>query len=134
MPVNEDKNVGDAVVDRKTERGFTPGPWECDLSTNVIAGRFKIRQHFDGTATLDELKANARLIAAAPSLATFLMKIYLDYEADCGCECDSETCCAVMGEPCAKCHANVALLLLDQPADESAKRPISDRANEGQAS
>jgi hypothetical protein len=135
MSVNQEKDLGDAVVGRETEQGFTPGPWgafrEGEEVVIVPVGIRGARVRYEDS---ENCRANVRLIVAAPSLATFLMKIYLDYEADCGCECDSETCCAVVGEPCAKCHANVALLLLDQPAYESAKRPISDRGNDGQAS
>ena len=139
--VNEAKNLGGTVVDRETEQGFTPPPWKITPSgffegvcirTEDDQWIAQVWSQHDGIELPRD--ANARLVAAAPSLATFLMKIYLDYEDDCNCECNSEECCSVLGEKCAKCHANVALLLLDQPADESAKRPISNLENDGQAS
>lgn len=126
MSVNEDKNIGDAGGNRETDQGFTPGPWTAFEGLLGDEGVWIMSTHVEDAVIASvgmdfpEAKANARLIAAAPSLATFLMKIYLDYEGDCGCECDGETCCAVVGEKCAKCHANVALLLLDQPAYGSA--------------
>ena len=66
----------------------------------------------------DEQIATANLFASAPDLYTFLQKIYLDYEDDCGCRCDTETCCAVVGERCAKCYANRGLTLLDGPKEK----------------
>lgn len=54
-------------------------------------------------------EADARLIAAAPDLYAALRKIYYDNEGKCGCECDTETCCNRVGEPCSKCDARFAL-------------------------
>ncbi|HEX5704892.1 MAG TPA: hypothetical protein VFX97_16965 [Pyrinomonadaceae bacterium] len=50
----------------------------------------------------DALNTSAAVEAA-------LQRIYLAYEADCGCECNNENCCAVVNERCAKCFARAAL-------------------------
>lgn len=111
---------------------FTPGPWKAHLNvpSAMIPGHivkadhgaeFPIASIWEGGGTHGKglQIANARLIAAAPSLYTFLQKIYLDYEDDCGCECNTENCCAVVGQRCAKCHAFIALQLVDGPQKET---------------
>lgn len=96
--VNEAKDIGDVVVDRETEQGFTPGPWEVrgaseifapDARANIatvsdpyasrVVGYTKLRIDSDH---FDEACSNALLIAAAPALyeaarfAASVLKVY----------------------------------------------------------
>lgn len=41
-----------------------------------------------------------------------LEKIYAEEDDACGCECDNENCCVVVGEPCSKCTARAVLARL----------------------
>src|SRR5690349_6008569 len=93
---NEAKNLGDAVVDRETRQGFTPGPWRADSSTFPRIGQVgEWWAVYEGDADHDEgeliaeisrtaggsirdverERANARLIAAAPALYEALRNI-----------------------------------------------------------
>lgn len=76
-------------------------------------------------SNLDEVtpskSRHERMKTAAPNLYAALKQIYLDYEDDCGCECNTETCCAVVGERCAKCYANRGLALVDGPKENEMK-------------
>lgn len=100
---------------------FTPGDWiKWRLSPDSDPQERVIVTTADGETEICgivENEADADLIIAAPNLYTFLQKIYLDYEDDCRCEHDNENCCAVVGGRCAKCHAFVALLLVDAPKE-----------------
>ena len=125
--VNEAKNLGDAVVDRKTEQGFTPGPWRQGESASqawAIFGTddpvaiaeivsFPVRRE-------NQARANARLIAAAPAL----------YEALQVTERYIKTgCVSAISGVAALQKARAALALVDKPATGSAKRPISDETS-----
>lgn len=103
-------------------------PWSDEVTAETatfadhrgaVIAKLNYTEH--GVPTRQQAQANARLLKAAPSLYTFLQKIYLDYEGDCGCECNTDTCCAVVGEPCAKCHAFIALALVDVPQTKETK-------------
>src|ERR1041385_7197524 len=127
--VDEDKNLGEAVVDRKTEQGFTPGPWtvwrlapDSDPKERLIVTTADGEMEICGIV---EDEANARLIAAAPALyeACKTMLASLD---------GPPTAFAAMLAAHRKLEAAVALV--NKPANESAKRPISDDQQHGQAS
>jgi hypothetical protein len=92
---------------------------ETPLAAEVEAGNIRLRPHWKGAIDAKEIRKVVRLAARAPELLVFLAKIYLDYEDDCGCGCDNENCCAVVGERCAKCHARIAiaLALVDGPQE-----------------
>lgn len=88
MSVNEDKNIGGAVVEIKTGQGFTPGPWWIGHTAGSV-DRARAIFGSDGSVAIAEVigfplrkekqaKANERLIAAAPSLyeaATFARSV-----------------------------------------------------------
>lgn len=134
MSVNEAKHLGDEVEDRKTEQGFTPGPWKA---VGYSPGWWQIEgpegeqiadvNYSDGAdePTLYPEEANARLIAAAPALyeACKTMLASLD---------GPPTAFAAMLSAHRKLEA--AVKLVEKSADESAKRPVSDHKNDGQAS
>lgn len=61
-----------------SETMFTPGPWENGGSI-VGAGNIIIRQQWEGTIIIDELQANANLIAAAPDMYEALEMAILEY-------------------------------------------------------
>ena len=61
-----------------SEAMFTPGPWES-LGLIVGAGGIIIRQQWEGTRIIDELEANANLIAAAPDMYEALEAAILEY-------------------------------------------------------
>lgn len=131
--VDEDKNLGAAVVDRKTEQGFTPGPWKVAPSgffegvcvrTEDNTWVAQVWAAHRGTELPRD--ANARLIAAAPAMYEALRKCqtYVDHHTH-----EKRGLCGSLLDT-----IDAALSLADTPADESAKRPISDRGTDGQAS
>lgn len=71
-PVDEAKNLGNQVVGRETEQGFTPGPWQvfkgdrcwhvASMDRTFETGCIMFVGGYGNGA------ANARLIAAAPAL------------------------------------------------------------------
>jgi hypothetical protein len=66
------------------------------------------------------------------ALVAALTKIYYDNEADCGCECNTETCCNHVGEPCSKCDARAALALVNkqEEGDEVALARVVQQASD----
>lgn len=148
MSVNEANHIGDAVADRKTGQGLTPGPWM--YRRNPGRGKEDWTFHIDRQGTpgrmnwgiliaacwghvSESAEANARLIAAAPALYEALKESALRthtigaYHSPASVpfeKCDKT--------PCVKARA--ALDLVSRPADESAQRLISDRRNDSQAS
>jgi hypothetical protein len=85
MSVNEAKNLGDAVVDRKTEQGFTPWPWSIGHTAGSV-DRARAIFGSDGSVAIAEVvgfplrkeeqaRANERLIAAAPALYDALVTL-----------------------------------------------------------
>lgn len=131
---NEAKNIGDAVVDRETEQGFTPEPWrvigeelrytdENDLYAVIQTPCAAIDVIAPGVMEAEHM-ANARLMAAAPALckaARFARSVLAANPME-------------MSERMAIEKLDAALALANKPADESAKRTISDRGNDSQAS
>src|SRR5690606_6846725 len=67
---------GGGSIDLESLRGFTPGPWHApglfeihDSEHRVIADSSPARdEHMNPEWPVDEAEANARLIAAAPSM------------------------------------------------------------------
>lgn len=132
MSINEARRKKASEPSEESKPGFTPGEWEIKKARTVLhigppdghVCEVSLRPSIRGAERLaieSRAWADARLIRAAPSLYTFLQKIYLDYEDDCGCECNTETCCAVVGERCAKCYANRGLALVDNPQPKETK-------------
>jgi hypothetical protein len=148
MSVNEDKHLGEAVADRETEQDAKP--WlihenrvpgyertitivdEGDLAICFLAGAGS-----SNPKVLERVRANARLIAATPALYDAVSTLLLAMEMQEGRE--RKDLHILPREAWhvwtnAKLHARAALALVDKPADESAKQPISDRTTDGQAS
>jgi hypothetical protein len=110
---------------RITTFPFTPGPWRyvpflsgsenhkgfCVQQVGRRRGKYAVAEVYPLDQDGIEGQANARLIAAAPSLYKQLEKIYRDNEETCGCDCDTELCCTVAGAPCPKCDAHTGLAL-----------------------
>ena len=139
--VDEEKDIGMTDVDRETGQGFTPGPWVLDYNRDAsrikdaegitLAVAYDLRRDADGT----EEYANARLITAAPALYEALKRMDALVEGLWKCIPWGKTFdldIAALNE--APLAAKRALALVDRSAAESAKRPISDRGNDGPAS
>lgn len=106
------------VVDLKTVRDenrtldgcpITPGPWVVRSASFCDDGIPSFEVVMPGEPHMSAV--DARVIGAAPGMHEALKKIYFDNEGECGCECDVDTCCNRVGEPCAKCDAKAALIL-----------------------
>jgi len=89
---------------------ITPGPWSVRAATFCSDGIPSFEVVMPGSPRMSAV--DARVIGAAPAFHQALRKIYFDNEAACGCECDVETCCNRVGEPCAKCDAKAALAIV----------------------
>lgn len=139
--VNEaEKNLGDAVVDLETEQRqlltldgcpITPGPWTVRAAMFCDDGIPSFEVVMPGEPHMSAV--DARVIGAAPmlfeelkhsALAVHTIGAYhhpswITFE-----ECTKEICV----------RARSVLMLANKPADESAKRPISDETSQCQAS
>lgn len=108
---------GDEVVYREniTLDGcpITPWPWIVRAATFCDDGIPSFEVVMPGDPHMSAV--DSRLIQASPNMYDALKKIYFDNEGECGCECDMETCCNRVGEPCAKCDAYTALVLVNIP-------------------
>lgn len=122
MSVNENRNIGDAAGELKTVRDesrtfdgypLTPGPWFVRAATFCDDGIPSYEVVMPGEPRMSA--PDSRVIGASPALYAALKKIYFDNEAECGCECDVDTCCNRVGEPCSKCDARAALVLTNVP-------------------
>jgi hypothetical protein len=124
--VDEAKDLGDAVVDLKTEQGFTLGPWAAFKGLLDDEGIWVMSTHVEDAVVasvgmdLREAEANARLIAAAHALYE-AANAALNYIED-------DNPGAAAGDAWV---AGICDRLRD--AIKSAKRPISDRGSDGQA-
>lgn len=67
-----------------------------------------------------------RLEEHACELYVALRMVFWDYEDDCGCECDGETCCKKVKERCAKCEARAALALIEDPYTGAETEPAEE--------
>lgn len=129
--VNEAKDLGATAGDRETGQGFTPGPWKA---VGYSPGWWQIEgpeqeqiadvNYSDGLdePTLYPEEANARLIAAAPSLheaARFARSVLAANPME-------------LSERMAIEKLDAALALANMPV-ESAKRPTLDHSTDGQA-
>lgn len=70
---------------------FTPGPWRADITRVYAAGRetpLAIQDWWDSPAEMEEAKANAALIAAAPEMYALLEKMLDDWMTETGAFAD----------------------------------------------
>lgn len=58
-----------------SEQKHTPGPWKAN-DNEIIIGDFTLRHHWRGGASDSEMRANARLIAAAPEMLAALLDVW----------------------------------------------------------
>ena len=85
--VNEDKSIGNAVVDRETVQGS----WqyvETPLAAEVRAGEIVLRPHWKGAIGSEEIRDVVRLASAASGLYNALAGLAFSYDArDAGDPC-----------------------------------------------
>ena len=68
--------------DRKEKHAHTPGPWHVRPGEDYYHVHGEVRVALVENWIVEDPKANARLIAAAPEMHQLLREILLEYEAE----------------------------------------------------
>lgn len=132
IQVNEEKNIGSTAGGRKTEQGqwltldgcpISPGPWFVRAATFCDDGIPSFEVVMPGEPHMSAV--DARVIGAAPMLHEAAKEALRYVNLEPVLDDDGITVLGLLRD---------ALALVNMPANESAKRPVSDHDTHGPAS